>query len=195
MRKALVCALCSSLLSSSVSASTLLLLLVQTTFTHTAFNDLQRMGLPWAEEQAARQASPGGVGLLAVTSLVPGGPGDKAGLKTGKWGWALGDNFRREQPTNRIRSDSGALVFSSCGSFAWGKLSSLYLSHTQIHFCVCVCPCVSTTTTCSRTQPGDVLVSLHGERCANFTLLEDILDSHVGAPLQMEVTRLKKKKD
>jgi len=42
------------------------------------------MGLPWAEEEAARVACPGGVGLLAVTSLVPGGPGDRAGLKTGK---------------------------------------------------------------------------------------------------------------
>jgi len=36
-----------------------------------------------------------------------------------------------------------------------------------------------------------VLVSLHGERCANFTVLEDILDSHVGAPLKMEVMLVK----
>jgi hypothetical protein len=48
-----------------------------------AFNDLQRVGLPWHEELAAREACPEGVGLLAVSSLVPGGPGDLAGLKPG----------------------------------------------------------------------------------------------------------------
>lgn len=39
----------------------------------------------------------------------------------------------------------------------------------------------------ARVCAGDVLLTLRGQRCATFTLLEELLDDHVGAPLRLEV--------
>jgi hypothetical protein len=39
----------------------------------------------------------------------------------------------------------------------------------------------------ARVCAGDVLLTLRGQRCATFTLLEELLDDHVGAPLHLEV--------
>lgn len=55
----------------------------QTTFLHQPFNELHRVGLPSDVEAQVRKEFPEGVGMLSVTSLVPGGTGAIAGLEPG----------------------------------------------------------------------------------------------------------------
>jgi len=56
---------------------------LQTTFEYRPFNELARVGLPSQVEAAVRARNPGGVGMLCVSSLVPEGPGHRAGLQPG----------------------------------------------------------------------------------------------------------------
>ncbi len=49
---------------------------LQTIFLYRPYDELRRLGLPQALEARARAALPGGVGMLAVEEVVPGGPGD-----------------------------------------------------------------------------------------------------------------------
>jgi S1-C subfamily serine protease len=49
---------------------------LMTTFSYTPFDELARLGLRPETEQAARAADPGGIGLLIVDKLIPGGVTD-----------------------------------------------------------------------------------------------------------------------
>ncbi|MCA9715516.1 MAG: trypsin-like peptidase domain-containing protein [Myxococcales bacterium] len=50
---------------------------LMTTFLHTPFDELRRLGLTAEREAAARARDPGGTGLLVVAKILPGGPADQ----------------------------------------------------------------------------------------------------------------------
>ena len=73
---------------------------LMTTFLHTPFDELRRLGLTAEREAAARARDPGGTGLLVVAKILPGGPADQ-GFMMRQGG------LRRVEPAGLEQGDLG----------------------------------------------------------------------------------------
>jgi pro-apoptotic serine protease NMA111 len=56
---------------------------LQTEFVHSSYDELKRLGLPQEVERECRERNKASHGLLSISSLLPEGPGSKAGVEVG----------------------------------------------------------------------------------------------------------------